>query len=290
MKETLIHYSITDKIRIRYQLWRYINPFIRKRINVPDKTIKDNIYLFTLPRSGSTWLAELLLNIQDSFLIDEPLWSGNIGSSRATYARCDEVKKLGFYFIQPIPQKADWPEAEEFFSKLLKVQVGKYGLFMEGDLHQLLNTETFIFKFCYGNLLLPWLIDKFQIKPIFLIRHPCAVVHSQMNMPHFNYILKQPEFIVPDFRFSDCYKKYDHILKTIKYPEENLAAHWAISNHYLVTHPYNNDKWLTVAYENVYANFDEEIERIFNWIHKPVPVDKPEHFQCRMLEIKLNES
>ena len=101
-QENLVHYSILEKIAIRFKIWRYLNPFIRSRLKSGNTCSDNNIYLFTLPRSGSTWLAELLLNIQDSYLIDEPLWSGNIGSEIGAAARCDEVRKLGFYFIQPI--------------------------------------------------------------------------------------------------------------------------------------------------------------------------------------------
>ena len=118
---------------------------------------------------------------------------------------------------------------------------------------------------------MPWLVKNLPIKPILLVRHPCAVVQSQMHMPLWDQAHRHPKFKIPVFRFDDSYKKHTDILNDIETVEENLAAHWCLNMVDTINHPANNRLWLTVAYESLYANFNNEIKRLFNWIEQPIP-------------------
>ena len=260
------------RLHARYLLYRYIQPLVAKRRSMPPGAIHDNIFLFSQPRSGSTWLAETLCSIPESAMIDEPLWRGSaFGYGRLPdpeTARCKETKDLNFYFYQPIPQGEEWPEAEEFFRKLLNVELPYIGLFMETDISKLLKRTSFVFKFCWGNLLLPWLIDQFSIRPIVLIRHPCAVVASQLHFWNYNL---DPRFNVPEFHFNDYFKQYESILRQVDTPEKHLAAMWALNIKLIENHPYRSSKWLTITYENLYEQYDNEISQIFSWIKRPIP-------------------
>ncbi|MEQ9426690.1 MAG: sulfotransferase domain-containing protein [Cyclobacteriaceae bacterium] len=244
------------------------------RSELPDCVIHDNVYVFAQHRGGSTWIAEILNQIPESAVITEPLWRGKFLTNGElplqSVGKCDEIRELDFYYQQPIPEGAEWPEAEEFFRRLFKLEVCKLGLYLDHKFSHLKSYKSFIFKFCFGNQLMPWLVQKFNIKAILLVRHPCAVVQSQMQMPYWDLVRRHPEFKVTDFRYNEVYLKYEHVLRQIKTPEENLAAHWCFNMLATLKDPNNNKKWLTVAYENLYENYDQEIDRIFQWIDRPI--------------------
>lgn len=40
-------------------------------------------------------------------------------------------------------------------------------------------------------MLLPWIVKNFNVNPILLIRHPCAVVNSQIRHENWNHIGKE---------------------------------------------------------------------------------------------------
>lgn len=275
MNNYLVEYSLKEKLWHRYLLHFYLQPFCEKRKQLPESAIHDNFYIFAQHRGGSTWLAEILGQIPKTTTLTEPLWRGRPHTNGkvpdTSIGRCDEIRELELYFQQPIPSDAIWPEAELFFKYLFKGEICKLGLYDDNNIRQLSPTDSFIFKFCFGNQLMVWLTKKLHIRPILLVRHPCAVVQSQMHMLHWEYILKQPEFKIADFKYNEAYKSYSHILDIVKTPEENLAAQWCLNMVSTLSHPSNNSKWLTIAYENLYLEFNVEIGRIFKWINRPIP-------------------
>jgi len=239
----------------------YLKPYKRKNQGVDNLIKNDTITIFASPRGGSTWLSNILMALPKTALIYEPLF-------RNLYP---ELQKLNFDWNQHIPQSDDWPEAYEFFRKLLNREIVNAKIYRRNRFRDLGGSELFIYKIVRGNLLLPWLVDRFNINPILLIRHPCSVVASQLNHPGWGWVNRFTNYYIPQGRGHDVWKPYVSIFKHIKYPEEVLAAEWSILNKYLIDHPYNNDKWLTIAYESMLLNPEKEIQRIFNRICQKIP-------------------
>lgn len=242
-----------------------------------------NIAIFGNPRGGTTWLAELLAKIPDSAICYEPLQRGFIETNgqMPPRERCKlkEVLDLDFYYYQPIPVDSNWIEAESFFDKFWNRQIIQRELFWFQDLEEVGAKKNWIVKFCFGHLLLPWLLNKYSFRPIVLTRHPCAVIASQLRHQSWRFIKKKPAFKLPNFKFNDHFSQYASILKTIKTPEENLAAMWAMTTGFLLKHPLNNQQWLTVSYENLYQNGTAEIARIFNYLAIDIPQDILKHLK-----------
>ena len=175
-----------SKIHDRLILYRYIFPFIKKnkeRIISPQNTL----CLFCQPRGGSTWLAEIFLHIPNSVLIDEPLWRGKVTmpfSKPDYYSRkVPQISVLNFFYNQYIPEDVNWAEAQTLFENILSGRAASVGLYNEQNLKRLRKGDYYITKFCYANLLMPWLIDRFNFNAILMTRHPCAVVASQLKYP-----------------------------------------------------------------------------------------------------------
>ena len=183
------------------------------------------------------------------------------------------VNELNYWYYQPILEKDNWVESRNSFKRLLNRELLPLSITYEAPLSKIPKSTTFIYKFCYGNLLMPWLTNEFNFSSIFLIRHPGAVIASQLKHGSWHHInnSKSYPFILPEFRNSNYFYKYKDILSKIRTPEENLAAMWAISTMHIVNHPRHNLSWKTVSYEHLYHQPKETLESLFDWIGIPIP-------------------
>ncbi|WP_179213393.1 sulfotransferase domain-containing protein [Ekhidna lutea] len=241
---------------------------------------RDNtICVFAQPRGGSTWFSNLLLSLPRSMKVDEPLSRGMFDpSGKMPPAGIGKIKKLdelNFYYHQPIPKGANHQEAEQFFDDLFRLKYRNPYLFEETSYRSMLNPELLIFKFNQGNLMLEWLVDKFQFTPIVLLRHPFSVIASQLSFYAFEKVRSASKYEIPEFRFHEYFDPYQDILASLKHPEEILAARWSM-NYLPVNQP--SKKWLTIHYENVIADPDSELEKIFTYIGRNQPDEIREKF------------
>lgn len=256
---------IISKVRDRWILYRYSHPFVRKnqeRIISPENTL----CLFCQPRGGSTWLAEILLTIPKSVLIDEPLWRGKVAEPfkkpKYQHRKLSEIADLNFFFNQYIPVDANWIEAESALEKILTGRAISIGLYDEQDLSNLEKGEFYITKFNYANLLMPWLIERFNFNSILLTRHPCAVIASQLQLPSWKNINPTVSIERKEFPYSEYYYSKLNKIGKIDSKEKYLAFIWALGFRNTVMTESNNKKWLTLSYERLVKDFKSEIDRI----------------------------
>ena len=240
----------------------YMNPYCETNKFRNNIGPKKSILIFSNPRGGSTWLAELLKTLPNSTLIWEPLMKG----------RLKEFNDLNFFWHQPIPENADWPEAKEAFRKLLNLEIKSKQIYNRENQLNFPFSKHFIFKFCFGNMLLPWVVNNFDVNPILLLRHPCAVVSSQIKHDYWKSVEKGPlVYDIPDFPYNEYYLQYKDVIKHIRTFEEHLAASRAYTMVYTVLNPNNDKKWITLAYESLYNDFDTEIQRVFRRLNIDIP-------------------
>jgi hypothetical protein len=229
----------------------------RRKINP-----ENQIVLFSDPRGGSTWLSEIINTIPKTALIWEPL--------HLSYVK--QLKDLKFGWRQYIPDDIDWPEAKSFFSQALSGKIINTWTLSYTSLIDYLSAKTFIIKICRGNMLLPWLTKQFNFMyaPIYMVRHPFAVVNSQLQHSGWEQTLNK--YKVPDIPFNDIFIQYKNYLESLNSKEEIFTAIWCISNKVPLNHINNNKKWITVHYENLLLYPEQEINRIFDLWRLPIPV------------------
>lgn len=239
----------------------------------------NTIALFSTPRSGSTWFASLLNSIPKSAIIDEPLWQGPYRSDvpivQGAHSKLSQVKELGFHYQQNISIEEKWPEAQEFFEDLFDLKIVHPDMFSETNLNKLAHADNFIFKFNYANLMMPWLIKNFSLNSILLLRHPCAVIASQLDHPAFQRIQNCQEFVVPETRSMGLYKQYSKQLSKATSPEGILATMWALSFINTAADDQNDQSWITTTYEQLILNPQLELARIFNRLNIDLPAFSP---------------
>jgi hypothetical protein len=185
-----------------------------------------------------------------------------------------ELKATGFCWNQYIPDDARWPEAEHFFRKLYDRKIDAFRLYaVNDDMRKIPGSQYFIFKFVGSNLLIPWLTNNFDVPAVYLVRHPCAVVSSQLKYHHlFDDIIKNPHHSFPGGRHNDdLIRQFRHVFDSLTLPEERLAAEWAITNLVPLSHPANDLRWITISYEKLYKHPEEEVDRIFGRLGIAVP-------------------
>lgn len=241
-------------------IWRVksLNNNIRRQltnklVKSKDYDILNNHYIFSDPRGGSTWLMEIIQTITKEPVIWEPLHLG---------IKDNPFKTINFGWRQHIPEVSEWKEAKELFDKLFSGKILADNILYKSSFLQVLNSKSLLFKICRGNALLPWLTNNysFNFKPIFLIRHPFAVVSSQLSHGAWDYPFVN--YHIPDTPYNDNYKRHSAFLKTIKTKEEALVAEWCLANSEPLSHKDNNKKWLTINYEEFVLNPEKTLIRI----------------------------
>ena len=215
---------------------------------------QNQFLIFSDPRGGSTWLAEILESIPGTAIVWEPL---NI-----KYVK--PFSDLNFGWRQYIPENESWHEAYLVFNKVLTGKIINEWTMLKTDVQSYINASQFIIKFCRGNMLLPWLINQFifRFSPVYLLRHPFAVVSSQLKQGGWDYPVKQ--FTIPDIPYNDIFLKHKKFLNSLSSKDEILTAYWCLSNQVPLNHKKNNIGWITVFYENLLLDPDAEIKRIFS--------------------------
>lgn len=208
------------------------------------------LVIASVPRSGSTWLAQILSALPGSAVLFEPLHLKHV----------PDAKQAGFSWRTYVPADAEWPEGKEFLTRVFEGRIVNRWTAQEISLRSAMAARFLIIKFVRACALLPWICRNFAPRaPILLIRHPCAVVASQMRsnvvawktpwrgeMP--GYLLHRPEL--------------QRVMERLDKREELLAARWALD--YLPTLTAAGPRpWQLVSYEELLLRPKQTIERVF---------------------------
>lgn len=242
---------------------RFIEKIQSKRIESKD-TI-NNILLFGTPRSGSTWLMEILQSIPSYSSIIEPFHPNwfpivpSLGVTPRTYKKSDE----------------DWEEGKEYLEDIMrggKISQRPHFKMRIDDVFKRILSNRLVIKFVRANRIIPWIMNNFSLKnSILLIRHPCAVINSQLRTGFTGYnpcrawgkrryptkkdILKEVKDI--DLIESRVIKRIN-----IDTKEEALAVTWCLDN--LIPLKSRPKPSIVTTYEDLLTKRHEEVERIMD--------------------------
>jgi hypothetical protein len=213
-----------------------------------------NLVIFSEPRGGSTWLAECLARLPHTVVLWEPL---NI-------REMPRFRRLGFAWRQPIPEDADWEPARRAFQDVFEGRMLNAWTCTLALPTDFLMAERMVVKFCRANAMIPWLVRNFAFrqKPIYLIRHPFAVVASQMA--HAGWRREFDGFRMPDCPYRELYDRHAAFLSSLSSKEEELLAIWCLANLVPLNHPRRDLDWITVHYEDLLERPRVELGRVFS--------------------------
>jgi hypothetical protein len=214
------------------------------------KDIRKSILVAGTARSGTTWLAEIIDSQIPCRIMFEPFHSEKVNAFRRfnyfQYMRPDEENEELLTYCRTI-------FSGDIRNKWIDRQIGHLFPYFR------------LIKEIRANLFLKWMQDRFPEIPLFfIIRHPCAVVLSRIQLAwatdsDIAPFLSQGK-LVDDF-LSD---KLD-LIKSARTEEEKHAIIWCISN-LVPLKQFAPDNLKVIFYENLCTRPQTEIEKIFHTI------------------------
>ena len=206
-------------------------------------------------RSGSTWLAELVSSIDGHSQIFEPMHTGYL----------KEAKKAGIKKNMYVQGNDAWLNGQKFFTRVLSGKVINPWTTSQIPWKKLIKTERLVVKFVRANLILDWLSKHLDVlPPAMVIRHPCAIIMSQLDKgwaPSKEVLLSN--------KYFDKFPEIKQACNQFDKREERAALAWCMRYHapLTLTKPY---PFILVCYENLVRNGEEEIKKLFDAWHLPL--------------------
>ncbi|AFZ35776.1 hypothetical protein Sta7437_2228 [Stanieria cyanosphaera PCC 7437] len=228
--------------------------------NAKNYDLKNTIAIACSGRGGSTWLTEIIGTLPGYPILWEPLH----------LAKNPECKNYGYNWNTYIPYHAEDNIKKNYLEQILIGQNLSTNIISSLAFHpqKFFNFQGFLVKFVNANLLFNWMLKQFPIQGILMIRHPCAVVESQLRHSAWNHINKNnltfPQQLTVD------YPHLVQIFETIQTREEILAFEWAIQTYIPLIQPKSKFLYI-ITYEKLINESKLEINRLFNYLGKPVP-------------------
>jgi len=213
------------------------------------------IVIFGSIRSGSTWLAEIISSMDGCLQIFEPLHPDYV----------QEVKQHIPQRNRYVPADQDWPAGVSIFNRIVSGKIINTWTMSQAPLLKIFTAKRLVVKFVRGNLLLEWFAKNVAVlPPVLVIRHPCAIIASQINK-------KWPpgKKLLLNNAYLDRYPEIRENCGYLSKPEELAALAWCLRYHAPLTanKPY---PFILVCYEDLVRNGRQELEKLFNVWQMPV--------------------
>ena len=212
-----------------------------------DGDIRKSIIVAGTARSGTTWLADIIASQISCRMMFEPFHSR-------------KVKAFGqFNYFQYMRPAEESEELRSYCARILRGDIRH--TWIDRQVENIFPKYRLI-KEIRVNLFLKWIHNRFPDVPLlFLIRHPCAVVLSRMQLgwatdTDIEPFLSQTE-LVDDFLGH----KMD-IIERARTVEEKHAIIWCVSN-LIPIKQFQSNGLNVVFYENLCTQPEAEIPRIF---------------------------
>ena len=215
----------------------------------------DGTVLVVCPgRGGSTWLAENIASILGYPILWEPLHPGNNPT----------CKRFGFdwqnYF------SGEGTDAQRKY--LRKIYDGRELstrtlTSLDLNLSYLFSPNGYVVKHVNANMILHKIMKLFPVRSVLMIRHPCAVVSSQLKHGGWTHISKE-NITIPNGLFDDV-PHLAGVFKKIDTLEELLAFEWAIQTYVPLAQPVPHP-WFLTTYERMVVEGQHEMERILRYL------------------------
>lgn len=219
----------------------------------------DSIVICGGPRSGTTWVAQTIASIPGSGVLFEPLHP----------RRVPAVTEAGFGWRTYVRPGTQWPQGRHFLEQAFRGRILNdwTGSLMKRPA----RVTTWVVKCIRANRLLPWMSEWMQPRArLFVVRHPCAVVGSQIAS-HWEPpdVSIQPELL-------EDYPQIRSVMEACETPEEQRALDWAVNTLVPLSHG-SIERWLTVSYERLLRG-ESAFEEVFARCGVAVPAALGERF------------
>ena len=219
--------------------------------------LRETLVVAGSPRSGTTWLAEVLASLPRSAILFEP----------EHVLQVPEARRSGLdWHVMKMPGEA-WAEGERYFERALRGRIVTPWTVSHLPLARAVAPRRWIVKFVDANLMLGWLAARFPVKaPVLVLRHPCAVIGSQLRR---GWKLDHAPRLKA---FFDHYPQFREYVASLTDQVEWMAAHWCMHTYAPLALP-RPWPFLLTTYESAAKEPEREFGRLFEAWRIPMPDD-----------------
>jgi hypothetical protein len=232
---------------------------VRGRLHARGGDLRDTIVVAAAGRGGSTWLAEILAAPPGRVIVWEPL-------HLETNPHC---RAHGFDWNTYLRAGAEDPVKQAYLGRILTgaALCSHLVSWPHVDAARLLHCRGLVVKFTNANLLLHWMLERFPVRAVLLLRHPCAVVSSQLRHGAWSHV--GPHNLTVPAALAADYPHLAALRAALATREEALAFEWAMQTVVPLSQP-RPHRWYLAIYERLVADGPAELGRVFAFLGEPV--------------------
>ncbi|MEZ4774710.1 MAG: sulfotransferase domain-containing protein [Bacteroidia bacterium] len=215
-----------------------VKQFIKHRSTFHTPGQEKNVFLFSTPRSGSTWLTEIIAAqpgfkmVKEPFNLRNPVVAEHLGlnswEDMFSITSRDKIYQYVQSFLKGKDNDLRWKRPAPF-----------------SDLWHL-RTDRIIFKILFsGEDFIGWFQEKFDGQIVYLLRHPIPVSFSRSKSPRL------ASFLQSDFRNNLSDEEYGYGMNILNNGNdyEKAVLDWTLQN-LMPLRQMRND-WLFISYEQL---------------------------------------
>jgi len=236
--------------------WIYTHP----KINA-----QSSVLLIGAPRSGTTWVMEMIEALGDYRVVFESFHTGFYPISRKFISRFLDDPVYRVVYRPYLPVYYEDSDLEKYIGMVLRGRVSGYWGSPPTRLAKnlrWLKAERVLVKDVWIPRLLPWIIHRFyhEIKrSLLLVRHPCAVIESQIRTCIGNPLCRYSRHIVKKAvlkqldgieELKDVADRIRPKLMNIDKSVELLAAIWSM-DYFIPLYHNTGNLYTVIAYEDL---------------------------------------
>lgn len=238
---------------------------LRTSASLHNRETSDAVIVSGSPRGGTTWLAEIVRAGKHRRIVWEPLIPENN----------HHLHKVGGYRDIYLPPADPAPRWKAHFDKIIRGRSIAAPLLgpIPHTVREAFFERKLLFKFTRANLLLPWVNHHYpETQAVVIIRHPCAVVASQLHFGAWDHMQESVEQGKLRRRiregvwrwpssFKEKYPRFHDSYCSITSVEEFLAFEWLLET--AVPLYETSSSTHLVTYEDLVTQGEEEVDRLF---------------------------
>ena len=209
---------------------------------------RSSVFLAGSGRSGTTWVSAVINHRNDYRFVFEPFRPGRVRMMEAFRRR---------QYLRPGDRR------EEYLVPARTALTGGIRSLWTDRFNDKLVARRRLIKDIRANLLLGWIHENFPGMPIILLlRHPCAVVASQLALGWQEVLLEtmEQEELVEDFLLP-----VEAEIRAARDPFERHLFSWCIEN-YVPLRQFGPGEIHLVFYESFLLDPEHELRRLFSFL------------------------
>ncbi|MGK2873164.1 MAG: sulfotransferase [Alphaproteobacteria bacterium] len=221
-------------MKLLSQIRRFVGPFgnIHRQGSLPD------IFIFSAPRTGSTFLMEVLAVQPGMKSIDEP-FSMNYPQTR---------RELGVNNWVDATTMANRREIyARYLDRLCKGQISDFNSPFWSKNGRFYTTRNTLKILHAGEDMLPWFEQHFNCQILVLVRHPIPTVLSHDKHPRVDYFLRQPEMRA---QFSERHLRFAERILASDNQYDRGVLDWCFQYYPAFTQGIK-PSWTVISYEDL---------------------------------------